>query len=327
MKLQDNDLPGPGSFIRSITFFLSQPHLNTDQEFQEKLEIIFKDSDSNINIGLNTDSDSDSNCFNFHQFISELLQLPFWQENDSPDNQIKTLCLALSLHIENIYQVSFKEPAYHSKLHFKDVCLALTVLLSIKIESQDGQASQTDTYQSIWNIDKHSAWVLLFSAIAHDFMHDGRIAQNPYEMEEISLEKLKQWMAQEFPSRNMTEQIMLQITPLILATDPRYLHTLVRKLSEQDSHLLKTDCMAMLLIEADIFASTLPQRGVDLGKLLSEEWAIHNSRASENIKRKQGRLEFLKFIKFLSPQSQKTGIESTRKISIDKILKELSCLK
>ena len=103
-----------------------------------------------------------------------------------------------------------------------------------------------------------------------------------------------------------------------MATDPRYFPTLVSKFDVAGS-FNHSDCMAMLMVESDLLASTLPARGEILGKLLSEEWQAHYPEAAMAVSTNKGRLKFLENIRFISPQSHALGIEDIRKISINQV--------
>jgi len=282
--------------------FYERSSLDADDGLVEELETLFK----------STDFDD----FDFHQFIVELIKTPYWISNDYPNNKIKDLCLRLSKYIEISYRASLDEPAYHSRLHFKDVCLGLTVLLGTRIDLN----SQSNDLG--WRLEKKDAWILLLTAIAHDFCHDGRLNHEPFEMERISLDKLNQWMKISAAEKALIQELMTYIEPLILATDPKYFHTLLQKISNLTQPPAKIDRMGTLLVEADLMASALPKRGLHLGRLLAKEWEKLNPQASLYVQSKQGRLGFLVNILFLSPQSQILGIERVRISLIDQIRAE-----
>ncbi len=70
------------------------------------------------------------------------------------------------------------------------------------------------------------------------------------------------------------------------------------------------------MVEADLFASTLPKKGVELGNLLSEEISSQDPQLSEFIKSPKGRLGFLNSVQFLSPQSHILGAPQILKEAI-----------
>ena len=255
----------------------------------------------------------DFDNFDFHQFIVELIKTPFWQSNDYPNNKIKDLCLELSKYIEISYQTSLDEPAYHSRLHFKDVCLGLAALLGVRIDLN----SQSHHLQ--WHQELKDVWILLFTAIAHDFCHDGRMNLEPFEMERISLGKLSQWLDKSGAEKALIHDLMSYVEPLILATDPKYFNTLIQKISSQVHPPTKIDCMGALLVEADLMASTMPKKGLNLGALLGREWANLYPQASLYVQSKEGRLSFLENIAFVSPQSQILGSDRMRRALINQL--------
>jgi hypothetical protein len=111
---------------------------------------------------------------------------------------------------------------------------------------------------------------------------------------------------------------LINFEPIILATDPRYLPTLLDKIISEDN-LQRSDYLSMLMIEADLLASALPNKGKILGERLSEEWQLTNPEAAVSVKTDKGRLYFLEHIRFISPQSHALGIEDIRKASINSI--------
>jgi hypothetical protein len=68
------------------------------------------------------------------------------------------------------------------------------------------------------------------------------------------------------------------------------------------------DFLAMLLTEADVLASTLPNRGKVLSKRLSLEWEDQNKELSMFVASKEGYDAFLQKVQFLSDQSKKLNV-------------------
>jgi hypothetical protein len=114
------------------------------------------------------------------------------------------------------------------------------------------------------------------------------------------------------------KEIIGTIEPIILATDPRYLPTLLHKFIT-GNNLQRSDYLSMLMVEADLLASTLPNKGKILSERLSEEWRLTNPDASASVKTKKGRLYFLEHIRFISPHSSVLGMESIRQLSINEL--------
>jgi len=291
--------PSHQSLSVLISPFYERPSLQANDSLVDDLESLFEYPDFD--------------SFDFHQFIVELVKTPFWLSNDHPNNKVKDLCLELSKQIEISHQTSLDEPAYHSRLHFKDVCLGLTALLGAGIDLN----SQSHNLQ--WRQESKEAWILLFTAIAHDFCHDGRMNHEPFEMERISLGKLSQWLENSKVEKALIHELMTYVEPLILATDPKYFNTLIQKISSQVRPPTKIDCMSALLVEADLMASAMPKKGLNLGVLLGREWANLYPQASLHVQSRQGRLGFLENIAFISPQSQILGIDRMRRMLINQL--------
>jgi hypothetical protein len=251
-----------------------------------------------------------SDCIgaNFSLIVEEILASPFWQSVDYLGNPYKSLCLNLANEIDAFYDVNI-EPSYHSRLHFKDVCLILSYLLM-----HEGLMDVNEISKNAWNSSREEKWVLLFAAIAHDFGHPGLINRTPFEIEMKSVALLEAFLFKSKLNNNLIESIIHRINPWILATDPRAYGALLSKItSAKASH---EDCLAMLLIEADLFASILPVKGQMLGARLAEEWKSVNPTKSTEVNSKQGRVTFLESLRFVSPHTQVLGAEEIRLSSI-----------
>ncbi|WP_353428149.1 3',5'-cyclic nucleotide phosphodiesterase [Polynucleobacter sp. MWH-UH19D] len=248
---------------------------------------------------------------NFEDFLGELLKTSFWQLQDYLNNPYPALCLGLasSIDIHN-RALAPSEPAYHSRKHFQDVCTAMTVLLAQEISA----ARPTN---DLWQMSREDAWLLLFCAIAHDFGHTGLTNTRPCELEKISIEKARLFLRQHSANPALQNDLQSTIEPIILATDPADLNTLLAKFTGPNANPTKTDCLSMLMVEADLLASTLPDYGKILGTLLGQEWTNHNPKAAVSVASDQGRLKFLQNIRFVSPYAIMLGMEDIRKHSIE----------
>jgi hypothetical protein len=205
------------------------------------------------------------------------------------------------------------EPQYHNRGHFKEVCLSMTQLL----KAQNDILPPLDNV-SAWKMSDHDSWILLLCAICHDFGHDGSINKHPFELEKRSVELVQEVLEKSSLTLFERKEIIGAIEPIILATDPRFLPTLLNKFIT-GNNLQRSDCLSMLMVEADLLASALPKRGKNLGERLSEEWQLTNPGAAVSVKTDKGRLYFLEHIRFISPQSQALGLEDIRKISINQV--------
>jgi hypothetical protein len=251
----------------------------------------------------------------FREFLEELLRSSFWKSQDYPSNPYPTLCLGLASLIDSYYgNLGHQEPAYHSRKHFQDVCLALTILLSQPLTSPP--KSEPD---DPWAISHEDAWVLLFCAVAHDFGHDGSTNKAPFELEKSSIEKTRAFLSQNSSAPDLIRSLETKIESIILATDPSFLGTLLAKFSGPIANFTKIDCMSMLMVEADLLASVLPIHGKFLGKLLGQEWESSNPKAAASVSSDQGRLKFLEYVRFISPHAIMLKMEDIRNQSIELI--------
>ena len=258
---------------------------------------------------------SRSSIGGFREFLEELLRSGFWKSQDYPNNPYPALCLGLASLIDSHAGSSGgPEPAYHSRKHFQDVCLALTALLAQPITS-----IQPSDFENPWAISHEDAWVLLFCAVAHDFGHDGTMNQTPFQLEKSSIEKTRVFLSEGSHESDFAAALGEKMEPIILATDPSFLSSLLAKFTEPSAKPTKTDCMSMLLVEADLLASVLPMRGRMLGKLLGQEWESINPKAAAAVASDQGRLKFLEYIRFISPHAIMLKIEDIRHQSIEEL--------
>ena len=251
----------------------------------------------------------------FREFLEELLRSSFWKSQGYPNNPYPTLCLELGSLVDSYYtNLGHSEPSYHSRKHFQDVCLALTVLLSQPLAS-----SPKSKFDDPWAISHEDAWVLLFCAVAHDFGHDGSINKVPFELERSSIEKTRTFLNQNSSAPDLIKELEAKIESIILATDPSFLSSLLAKFTGPTANPTRIDCMSMLMVEADLLASVLPVRGKVLGKLLGQEWESSNPKAAASVASDQGRLRFLEYIRFISPHAIMLQMEDIRNQSIEEL--------
>lgn len=247
----------------------------------------------------------------FDQFIVELLALPLWASMKSSSAKYKEIIIALSNHLSDYKGI---EPSYHNQNHFKDVCLSISLLLGTQ-----RVIFSLSSEQSPWKISDHESWILLLSAVCHDLGHDGTINKNPFQLEKRSVELLQEFVEKMPLTLFERKEMVNSIEPIILATDPKYFSTLIDKFNKE-SRPNRSDYLSMLMVEADLLASALPNKGKILGERLAEEWQLTNPKAAASVKTNKGRLNFLQYIRFLSPQSKALGIEGIRKTSINKAM-------
>jgi len=231
----------------------------------------------------------------FKSFINTLFETPFWATQDFLSNPFKKLCTKLADEVDR-FALTHTEPPYHSRSHFKDVCLMLSYLLL-----QQEVWPERVCVNNPWHVSREESWLLLYAAIAHDFAHPGLINQTPYEIEQNSLDLLRQHLLSSSTDQSLYEEILGVVSPWILATDHAfYQYQLDRASLAEPNH---QDCLAMLLIEADLLSSTLPKRGLDLTNQLSKEWQAHYPDKAIALRNEVGYLSFLNSLEFLSPQA------------------------
>ena len=276
--------------------FLKFPDLDQlgNAEKANRLEI-FLDSTKNVK---------------FDQFMIDLLSEALWSSREKSSAKYKDLILDLSSYISHANGI---EPSYHNQNHFKDVCLSMTLLLRAQTEIVPLLAQS-----SPWKFSDQEAWILLLCAVCHDLGHDGSVNKHPFDLEKKSVRLVQNFLEKSSLTLFEGKEIISAIEPIILATDPRYLPTLLDKIISEDN-LQRSDYLSMLMIEADLLASALPNKGKILGERLSEEWQLTNPEAAVSVKTDKGRLYFLEHIRFISPQSHALGIEDIRKASINSI--------
>ena len=251
----------------------------------------------------------------FSQFLQELVQTEFWQSQNYPGNPYLDLCLKLGAQIDRYNgSLAHPEPPYHSRKHFQDVCLSLTLLLG-----QLAGLTAESTDRVIWAISPEEAWTLLLCAIAHDYGHDGSMNASPFQLERDSIARTQSFLLESSIPPGLAQDLCDKIEPIILATDLSSFNTLLNQFTDPLNQPNKNDCMCMLMVEADLLASVLPQQGQLLGKLLSQEWQPHHPQAAIAVASDQGRLKFLEHIRFISPYAMMLKMEDIRKQSIEEL--------
>ena len=139
------------------------------------------------------------------------------------------------------------------------------------------------------------------------------------ELEKKSIALIRSFLKKSPLEHNQVEALMLQVEPILLATDPANLKPLLSKFDSGSVDYSKHDCLNMLMIESDLMASALPQRGHELGMRLAQEWQSSNPIAAASVKTNQGRLHFLQHIRFISPHAIALGLEQIRLTSMNQL--------
>ncbi len=248
------------------------------------------------------------------EFLETLVNTNLWQSWRIEPNPYKAMIVAVGSEIDRL-AINNAEPAFHSKRHMMDVCLMLSCLL-VREASQQGQQ-----WSQAWTTTSTEKWQLLLAAAAHDLGHPGLINVTPYEIEQQSLDLLKVLLLESGKDSGLVQEILEPITPWILATDHGQYKALLERLAlEPPEHV---DCLAMLLVEADLASSVLPIRGKLLTGRLCEEWAKPYPEKSIALRNQVGYLSFLTSLQFVSPQAACAGIPQILNNSLTQIRTQL----
>ena len=227
-------------------------------------------------------------------FLQALVNTHLWKGWEIDPNPYKEIIISVGSEIDRLASLR-SEPAYHSKKHMMDVCLMLTYLL------RQEEASREEFFESPWMTTLHERWMLLLAAASHDLGHPGLINDAPYHLEQQSLDLLRDLLIAAQCSPALINEIGDALAPWILATDHAQYSTLLNRLVTQP--LDHQDCLAMLLVEADLASSVLPTRGLELTNRLSQEWAVPYPEKSIALRNQVGYLSFLTSLQFVSPQA------------------------
>ncbi len=199
-----------------------------------------------------------------------------------------------------------KEPHYHNRLHMADTLVCLTVLLQAQRCAQGLKQ----------RVPAHHEWLAMLAMLAHDLLHDGTINRFPAELESRSVQALEPLM-QRHGLHAQDQQI---VKHLILKTDPVCVRQAHEQIADRVFSVDDQDCLAVLVEEADILASTLSVTGLELTRQLSQEWESSNPAMSPVLLTPEGRLRFLQFgALFSSPASRWLEIPRFRQAEIDSL--------
>lgn len=183
-----------------------------------------------------------------------------------------------------------QEPPYHNRLHTADTLVALTTLL---LRSRSLVAKPTNDPSEFERLG-------LLAMLGHDFRHPGQVNRFAQDIESTSVAQLRPLMT----ACGVTASDQQHVAELILFTDPLQAPPLHQKWRGQKNFdVRQLECMAILLEEADILASCLPQSGPELGENLKQEWLRIHLAAADTVATPEGRCGFLQAALFSSPAS------------------------
>jgi hypothetical protein len=191
------------------------------------------------------------------------------------------------------------EPGYHNRLHTADTLVCLTLLL---------QAQRQFTTDDSAAPLRHERLSLL-AMLAHDLLHDGGVNQFPAQLETRSVQALSPLMQR----HGMPPSDQALVRHLILKTDAQVVSSTHALIADRPFTAHDVDCLAVLVQEADVMASTLSSTGHALTKNLAAEWAQSNPTEASRLVTPEGRLRFLeRAALFSSPASLLLGVQSAR---------------
>jgi hypothetical protein len=191
-----------------------------------------------------------------------------------------------------------QEPAYHNRLHIADTLVCMTYLL------------KTSGALNVKGARKPAVAAMALSIMAgHDFLHPGGSNMQPGELEERAVQDLQPLMA----AAGLTLEERQIVKHCIMATDPAQVNGIHLQIRTRPYDLRQTDCLSVLVIEADITASTLPQTALSLTQSLAIEWASQEPKAAEKLLWPQNRLLFLEHTAlFSSPAACRLGLNAVK---------------
>jgi hypothetical protein len=192
-----------------------------------------------------------------------------------------------------------QEPDYHNRLHVANTLVTLTTLLLLQRQCSGDERS----------IPSHIEWVAMLIMLSHDLLHDGSINWQESQIEARSVAYLKPLMQQH--QVDLADQHIIQM--IILWTDATLVKAGHEKIKNKPFFIEDIDCLTVLVQEADILASAMPEVGPLLTKQLASEWAKINHHGMSALTTASGRIEFLRYgALFSSPASQLLGINAVK---------------
>ena len=203
-----------------------------------------------------------------------------------------------------------REPQYHNRLHMADTLVCMTVLLRAQRHVQGPPSNKSRRHE----------WLALLAMLSHDLLHDGSVNQYPAQLESRSVQALLPVMQR----HGVASEDQAVVRHLILKTDPLCVRHSHAQVADRVFTVEDVDCLAVLVQEADILASTLAVTAMDLTRGLSQEWEQANPSMAPVLLTHLGRLRFLEFAAlFSSPASRWMGIQQARQAEIDRLHRDL----
>lgn len=201
------------------------------------------------------------------------------------------------------------EPAYHNRLHIADTLVCMTYLI------------KTSVALSVPGADKPLVAAMALSIMAgHDYLHPGGSNSKPGEFEARAVQDLQPLMS----IAGLSEDDRQNMADCIMATDPARVKGFHLQVRTKRFDLQQSDCLAVLVQEADILASTLPQTSTGLTESLAREWAPNQPEAADKLLMPQNRLLFLEHAAlFSSPAARSLGLDAVKLRQVKRIENDL----
>ncbi len=202
--------------------------------------------------------------------------------------------------------VAGREPEYHSRLHIADtlVCMTHLLLAQRRIDGREGAGTQLQEC------------IGLLVMAGHDYLHTGLVNSFPYELETRSLESLRPVMRRHGVDARDEDMI----AHCILKTEPSQVKAAHQAVEGRVFRLDDRDCLAVMVEEADILASTLPVTAEAQTRRLAQEWETGNPVAARNLLSSKARLFFLEHAAlFSTPAARALGVPDLKGKEIDMI--------
>lgn len=201
------------------------------------------------------------------------------------------------------------EPQYHNRLHIADTLVCMTYLIqaarALKLPGAD---------------QPHVAALAIAIMAGHDFLHPGGSNALPSEFEAQAVQDLQPLMQE----AGLVSADRESLAHCILATDPARVKAFHQNVKSSAFDLRQRDCLAVIVQEADILASTLPQTQQGLTQALSLEWAHSQPVAAGKLLMPENRLLFLEHAAlFSSPAALMLGLDRVKSRQISQIQNQL----
>lgn len=231
------------------------------------------------------------------------------------------------------------EPAYHNRLHVADTLVSLAVLIrtqyeleSTRLAEGSGRAEMARAVlrtghsggtgggpgrtrpTPLWNRPPFAGRAALaieamIAMVAHDYLHDGTVNRHIGQLEARSCAAVDAVLA----ARGLPGPARARIRRWIMATDPLVIADHHRRLKGRPFSIGEPDCLQLLINEADILVSSLPDFGQAQTEALASERAANGISSADSLLSPASRRQFLERVAlFTSDASHRLGLAQIR---------------